>query len=95
MKFVKEFLQNRSIVYLLSPQARDESMKKLAREIETLNDDLKTLNYIAKLVKTLKCPRGSMDEVIQEMIAHVQKQLAERQEPDSQPLELELTVTTQ
>ncbi|XP_050727403.1 uncharacterized protein LOC127004096 isoform X2 [Eriocheir sinensis] len=76
-------------------RSRDESMKKLAREIETLNDDLKTLNHIAKLSKSLKCPRGSMDEVIQDMIAQVQKQLSERQEPDSQPLELELTVTTQ
>lgn len=76
-------------------RSRDESMKKLAREIEALKEDLKTLQYISKLSKTLRCPRGSMDEVIQDMITQVQKQLTERQETDSQLMELELTVTTQ
>ena len=70
-------------------------MKKLAREIEALKEDLKTLQYISKLSKTLRCPRGSMDEVIQDMITQVQKQLTERQETDSQLMELELTITTQ
>ncbi|XP_045130867.1 uncharacterized protein LOC123515974 [Portunus trituberculatus] len=76
-------------------RSRDESMKKLAREIEALKEDLKTLQYISKLSKTLRCSRGSMDEVIQDMITQVQKQLTERQETDSQLMELELTITTQ
>lgn len=77
--------------------ARDESMKKLMREMETLKEDLQTLHQISKLTKTLRCPRGIIEDSVQDMIAQVQKQLIERHGAgaDSQLLELELTVTTQ
>ncbi|KAK8749646.1 hypothetical protein OTU49_015465 [Cherax quadricarinatus] len=76
-------------------RSRDESVKKLVREMETLQEDLKTLQYISKLSKTLRCPRGPLEESVQEMLAQVQKQLAERHGADSQLMELELTITTQ
>ncbi|KAK3872868.1 hypothetical protein Pcinc_022083 [Petrolisthes cinctipes] len=76
-------------------RSRDESMKKLVREMETLQEDLQTLQHISKLTKALRCPRGPMEEAVQDMIAQVQKQLAERHGADSQLMELELTITTQ
>ncbi|XP_071525863.1 uncharacterized protein [Panulirus ornatus] len=76
-------------------RSRDESVKKLVREMETLQEDLQTLQDISKLTKTLHCPRGTMEETVQDMIAQVQKQLAERHGADSQLMELELTITTQ
>lgn len=63
--------------------------------METLQEDLQTLQDISKLTKTLRCPRGTMEETVQDMIAQVQKQLDERHGADSQLMELELTFTTQ
>ncbi|XP_042237395.1 rho guanine nucleotide exchange factor 17-like isoform X2 [Homarus americanus] len=76
-------------------RSRDESVKKLVRELETLQEDLQTLEHISKLTKTLRCPRGPMEDSVQDMITQVQKQLAERHGADSQLMELELTITTQ
>lgn len=75
--------------------ARDESVKKLVREMETLQEDLRTLQHISELSKTLRCPRGPLEESVQEMLAQAQKQLAERHGANSQLMELELTITTQ
>nr|XP_045609948.1 LOW QUALITY PROTEIN: uncharacterized protein LOC123765431 [Procambarus clarkii] len=76
-------------------RSRDESVKKLVREMETLQEDLRTLQHISELSKTLRCPRGPLEESVQEMLAQAQKQLAERHGANSQLMELELTITTQ
>ncbi|XP_047494989.1 rho guanine nucleotide exchange factor 17-like [Penaeus chinensis] len=76
-------------------RSRDESVKKLVREKETLVEDLQTLQQISKLTKNLRCPHVTIEESVQETLATVQKQLAERHGADSQPMELELTISTQ
>ncbi|XP_066963606.1 rho guanine nucleotide exchange factor 17-like [Macrobrachium rosenbergii] len=76
-------------------RSRDESMKKLVREVETLDEDRQTLQHISKLTKSLHCPKGPLEEVLTEMISTNQKQLEERQGADSRLMELELTITTQ
>ncbi|KAL7632553.1 UNVERIFIED_CONTAM: hypothetical protein RMT77_017120 [Armadillidium vulgare] len=76
-------------------RSRDDSMKKLAKELECLEQDIQTLSQISRLMKTLHFPKGSLEDALNDLDSSLRKQLLDRQGADSQLSELELNITTQ
>ncbi|KAK6620794.1 hypothetical protein RUM43_011090 [Polyplax serrata] len=76
-------------------KTKDENVKKVMREIERLSEDVCILNQINDLTMTLQCPRTSLEEVVKEMLANVNKQLTDRQASDTQLSYLELMLNAQ
>lgn len=70
-------------------------MKKLAKELECLEQDIQTLTQISRLMKTLHFPKGSLEDALNDLDSSLRKQLLDRQGADSQLSELELNITTQ
>lgn len=67
----------------------------MMREMEKLTEDAATLTQINELTSTLHCPHNSLEEIVKEMLANINKQLSERQNSDSQLSYLELMLNTQ
>ena len=75
--------------------AKDENLKKMAREVEYLREDCAILNQLQELTTTLHGTNKQLDELIKEMLSQTQKQLTERNAAHSQLACLELTLNTQ
>lgn len=75
--------------------AKDENLKRMLREMENLMEDVATLSQMSELVSMLHCPHSQLEDNIREMLSALNKQLAERQNSDSQLSFLELMVNTQ
>lgn len=76
-------------------KTKDENLKRMMREMEKLTEDAATLTQINELTSTLHCPHNSLEEIVKEMLANVNKQLSDRQNSDSQLSYLELMLNTQ
>lgn len=70
-------------------------MKKLVKEMESLEQDLQTMTQISSLVKSLYFPRSNLEDALHDHESSLKKQLIDRQGSDSQLSELELNITTQ
>ena len=75
--------------------AKEESLRKMAREVEHLKEDCSTLNQLQELAATLHGTKHQLEELIKEYLTQVQRQLAEKNAAHSQLACLELTLNTQ
>ncbi|XP_024084629.1 rho guanine nucleotide exchange factor 17 isoform X2 [Cimex lectularius] len=73
---------------------KDDTVRKMLKEMEQLNSDVSTLSQMAELVTTLHCPHSQLEENVREMLSALNKQLTERHAADSQLSYLELTINT-
>ncbi|KAH8329800.1 hypothetical protein KR074_010416, partial [Drosophila pseudoananassae] len=89
-----KFLTKISLDCLEIVKAKDENIKRIVSEIETLSDDCSKLQQIADITVSLKYPHQYLEDVIRELHRDVQRQLSERQTNDTQLNMLELTVSS-
>ena len=67
----------------------------MAREVDHLREDCATLGQLQELAARLHGPKQPLEELVRDMLAQTQKQLAERNAAHSQLACLELTLNTQ
>ncbi|XP_017090454.2 rho guanine nucleotide exchange factor 17 isoform X2 [Drosophila bipectinata] len=89
-----KFLTKISLDCLEIVKAKDENIKRIVSEIETLSDDCNKLQQIADITVSLNYPHQYLEDVIRELHRDVQRQLSERQTNDTQLNMLELTVSS-
>ncbi|XP_032453905.1 uncharacterized protein LOC100123336 isoform X2 [Nasonia vitripennis] len=76
-------------------KAKDENLRRMAREVDHLREDCATLGQLQELAATLHGAKQQLEDLIKEMLGQTQKQLAERNAAHSQLACLELTLNTQ
>ncbi|XP_041675374.1 rho guanine nucleotide exchange factor 17 isoform X3 [Drosophila eugracilis] len=89
-----KFLTKISLDCLEIVKSKDENIKRIVSEIETLADDCNKLQQITDITVSLKYPHQYLEDVIRELHRDVQRQLSERQTNDTQLNMLELTVSS-
>ncbi|KAH8281139.1 hypothetical protein KR054_012135, partial [Drosophila jambulina] len=89
-----KFLTKISLDCLEIVKSKDENIKRIVSEIETLADDCSKLQQMTDIAVTLKYPHQYMEDTIRELHREVQRQLSERQTNDTQLNMLELTVSS-
>ncbi|XP_014488562.1 PREDICTED: rho guanine nucleotide exchange factor 17 isoform X2 [Dinoponera quadriceps] len=76
-------------------KAKDENLRRMAREVDHLRENCLTLTNLQEVAATLHGPKQQLEELIKDMLGQAQRQLAERNAADSQLACLELTLNTQ
>lgn len=89
------FICNLVFFLPLSATGNDSVLKKTLKEIECLQEDVTTIHSISDLMSTLSCAHASLEESLKELLISLNRQLADKQNSDSQLLTLELTITSQ
>lgn len=85
--------------------AKDESLRRVVREMEQLSEDVAALTQITELASALHLPHApqqpqqqqqqqQLEELARDLLSAACRQLAERQNSDSQLSCLDLTVNT-
>ncbi len=65
-------------------KAKEEQLKKIVKENREIEEDVTTLRMIAEATARLHCPHKDLDDLARQMTAQLNRQLAERQNTDSQ-----------
>ncbi|XP_033149839.1 rho guanine nucleotide exchange factor 17 isoform X2 [Drosophila busckii] len=89
-----KFLTKISLDCLEIVKSKDENVKRIVSEIESLLEDCGKLQQISDITATLKYPHQYLEDVIRELHRDIQRQLADRQTNDAQLNVLELTVSS-
>ncbi|XP_043584598.1 rho guanine nucleotide exchange factor 17 isoform X8 [Bombus pyrosoma] len=76
-------------------KAKDENLRRMAREVDHLREDCATLTQLQELATTLHGAKQQLEDLIKDMLGQAQRQLAERNAAHSQLACLELTLNTQ
>ncbi|XP_015511669.1 rho guanine nucleotide exchange factor 17 isoform X3 [Neodiprion pinetum] len=76
-------------------KAKDENLRRMAREVDHLREDCSTLTQLTELAANLHGAKQQLEEVITDLLSQTQRQLAERNAAHSQLACLELTLNTQ
>ncbi|XP_071861960.1 rho guanine nucleotide exchange factor 17 isoform X6 [Bombus fervidus] len=76
-------------------KAKDENLRRMAREVDHLREDCATLTQLQELAATLHGAKQQLEDLIKDMLGQAQRQLAERNAAHSQLACLELTLNTQ
>ncbi|XP_034939574.1 uncharacterized protein [Chelonus insularis] len=76
-------------------KAKDENLRKMAREVDHLREDCATLAQLQELAATLHGSKHQLEDLIKELLAQTQRQLIERNAAHSQLACLEFTLNTQ
>ncbi|XP_012348159.1 rho guanine nucleotide exchange factor 17 isoform X4 [Apis florea] len=76
-------------------KAKDENLRRMAREVDHLREDCATLTQLQELASTLHSAKQQLEDLIKDMLGQAQRQLAERNAAHSQLACLELTLNTQ
>ncbi|XP_076669099.1 uncharacterized protein LOC143369261 isoform X3 [Andrena cerasifolii] len=76
-------------------KAKDENLRRMAREVDHLREDCATLTHLQELASTLHGAKQQLEDLIKDMLGQAQRQLAERNAAHSQLACLELTLNTQ
>ncbi|KZC08519.1 Rho guanine nucleotide exchange factor 17 [Dufourea novaeangliae] len=76
-------------------KAKDENLRRMAREVDHLREDCATLTQLQELASTLHGAKQQLEDLIKDMLGQAQRQLAERNAAHSQLACLELTLNTQ
>ncbi|XP_054270541.1 rho guanine nucleotide exchange factor 17 isoform X2 [Macrosteles quadrilineatus] len=71
---------------------KDENLRRMLRDMEHLRDDVTALTQMCDLVSQLHCPHSQLESDVRDMHSALSKQLAERQNSDSQLSCLELNM---
>ncbi|TDG46198.1 hypothetical protein AWZ03_007406 [Drosophila navojoa] len=89
-----KFLTKISLDCLEIVKSKDENIKRIVSEIESLTEDCNKLQQISEITASIKYPHQYLEDVIRELHRDIQRQLAERQANDTQLNMLELTVSS-
>ncbi|XP_047352279.1 uncharacterized protein LOC124950099 isoform X2 [Vespa velutina] len=76
-------------------KAKDENLRRMAREVDHLREDCVTLSQLQELAATIHGSKAQLEDLIKDMLCQAQRQLAERNAAHSQLACLELTLNTQ
>ncbi|KYN28457.1 Rho guanine nucleotide exchange factor 17 [Trachymyrmex cornetzi] len=76
-------------------KAKDENLRRMAREVDYLREDCTKLTQLQELAITLHGAKQQLEDLIKDMLSQAQRQLAERNAAHSQLACLELTLNTQ
>ncbi|XP_033212658.1 rho guanine nucleotide exchange factor 17 isoform X2 [Belonocnema kinseyi] len=76
-------------------KAKDENLRRMAREVDHLREDCATLTHVQELAATLHGAKQQLEDLVKELLGQAQRQLAERNAAHSQLACLELTLNTQ
>ncbi|RLU24428.1 hypothetical protein DMN91_002517 [Ooceraea biroi] len=76
-------------------KAKDENLRRMAREVDHLREDCAKLTQLQELAATLHGAKQQLEDLIKDMLNQAQRQLAERNAAHSQLACLELTLNTQ
>ncbi|XP_046817649.1 uncharacterized protein LOC124423673 isoform X2 [Vespa crabro] len=76
-------------------KAKDENLRRMAREVDHLREDCATLSQLQELAATIHGSKAQLEDLIKDMLCQAQRQLAERNAAHSQLACLELTLNTQ
>ncbi|XP_018349067.1 PREDICTED: uncharacterized protein LOC108752611 isoform X3 [Trachymyrmex septentrionalis] len=76
-------------------KAKDENLRRMAREVDYLREDCTKLTQLQELTITLHGAKQQLEDLIKDMLSQAQRQLAERNAAHSQLACLELTLNTQ
>ncbi|KAL6438915.1 hypothetical protein ACFW04_003755 [Cataglyphis niger] len=76
-------------------KAKDENLRRMAREVDYLREDCTKLTQLQELAATLHGAKQQLEDLIKDMLSQAQRQLAERNAAHSQLACLELTLNTQ
>lgn len=89
--FFSQSSENINFIHFFT--AKDENVRKLMKEIETLSIDCSKLQQMLDIATTLKCQHTCLEESIRELQQTLQRQLMiDRQSSDSQLNFLDLNV---
>ncbi|CAG4987568.1 unnamed protein product [Colias eurytheme] len=75
-------------------KSKDENLRRIMHEVETLSEDANTLTQISEHVARLHAAHGPLEEIVREMLCNVLRQLSERHSSDTQLCYMEISVNT-
>uniref|UniRef100_A0A8D9BUD0 Rho guanine nucleotide exchange factor 17 n=1 Tax=Cacopsylla melanoneura TaxID=428564 RepID=A0A8D9BUD0_9HEMI len=73
---------------------KDDNIRRVLREINTLSEDVTTLSQMIDLSANLHCSHDQLEDCLRETLTSLHKQLNERQNNESQLTYLELMLNT-
>nr|KAF7427605.1 hypothetical protein H0235_007299 [Vespula pensylvanica] len=76
-------------------KAKDENLRRMAREVDHQREDCATLSQLQELAITIRGNKAQLEDPIKDMLCQTQRQLAEINAAPSQLACLELTLNTQ
>ncbi|KAL0819297.1 hypothetical protein ABMA28_008534 [Loxostege sticticalis] len=89
-----KLLMRISLADLEIVKAKDENLRRIIHEVETLTSDVNTLTQISEHVAALHTPHAQLEELVRDMLQNVNRQLLERQSSDTQLCYMEISVNT-
>ncbi|CAH2095169.1 unnamed protein product [Euphydryas editha] len=89
-----KLLMRISLADLEIVKAKDENIRRIMHEVETLTEDVNTLTQISEHVAALHTQHTQLEELVREMLHNVNRQLSERQNSDTQLCYMEISVNT-
>ncbi|KAJ2954677.1 hypothetical protein O0L34_g2973 [Tuta absoluta] len=89
-----KLLMRISLADLEIVKAKDENLRRIMHEVETLTEDVNTLTQISEHVAALHTQHSQLEELVREMLHNLNKQLSDRQNSDTQLCFMELSLAT-
>lgn len=89
-----KLLMRISLADLEIVKAKDENLRRIMHEVETLTEDVNTLTQISEHIAALHTHHNQLEEIVREMLHSLNKQLSERQNSDSQLCFMEVSLNT-
>lgn len=87
-------LKIRAITIIFDVTAKDENLRRIMNEVETLTQDVNTLTQISEKVAALHTPHLHLEEIVRDMLHSMNRQLSERQNSDTQLCYMEISLNT-
>ncbi|CAK1593718.1 unnamed protein product [Parnassius mnemosyne] len=89
-----KLLMRISLADLEIVKAKDENIRRIMHEVETLTEDVNTLTQISEHVAALHTHHAQLEELVRDMLHSLNKQLMERQNSDTQLCYMEISLNT-
>ncbi|XP_063896814.1 rho guanine nucleotide exchange factor 17 isoform X5 [Helicoverpa armigera] len=89
-----KLLMRISLADLEIVKAKDENLRRIMHEVETLTEDVNTLTQISENVAALHTQHAQLEEIVREMLHNLNRQLSERQNSDTQLCYMEISLNT-
>ncbi|KAF9813936.1 hypothetical protein SFRURICE_008091, partial [Spodoptera frugiperda] len=89
-----KLLMRISLADLEIVKAKDENLRRIMHEVETLTEDVNTLTQISESVAALHTQHLQLEEIVREMLHSLNRQLSERQNSDTQLCYMEISLHT-
>ncbi|CAH2054781.1 unnamed protein product, partial [Iphiclides podalirius] len=89
-----KLLMRISLADLEIVKAKDENLRRIMHEVETLTEDVNTLTQISEHVAALHTQHSQLEELVREMLHTLNKQLLDRQNSDTQLCYMEISLNT-